>query len=220
MKNIHLHIANASGALTPQLAVINSAFDRAVETCDKLLHVDNVDILCTNEPEDTIPEVGMGGFTANKNLIYFPVDSSKKLDENELYYTICHELHHAKCNETSPHLNNLLGMVVCEGLATCFEEEVSGNKAFLPLYLDKKPYKQLLINKFMPHFSDTDFYRYKWFIEDDDKELPRWAGYTVGYHITKRYLAVKNKKASEAVTEASELILEFVRDTLIGAPPS
>lgn len=216
MQNIHLYIANASGALTPQLDKIQSAFSRATATCFELFQIDNIDILCTNESEAVIPEIGMGGFTVDKHLIYFPVDASKELDEDEMYATLCHEFHHAKRYYGPGRGKTLFDNMVCEGLATCFEEEVSKGTAFLPNHLKALSYKLLLEQKVLSHFDDTGYNHYKWFIEDDSNELPRWTGYTIGYHIIHNYITAHNKKASELVLETSDTIRRFLRDTLKG----
>src|SRR6266568_2926132 len=77
MHNANLLIANATGDLTPHLKKIHSAFHKAGKTCSALLDVDDIDIICTDEPEATIPEIGMSGLTTTKHLIYFPLDSAK-----------------------------------------------------------------------------------------------------------------------------------------------
>jgi len=214
MANINILIANATGTLTPYLPMIHAAFDKAVADCHEKLGADDVDILFSDETDHAIPETGVGG-RASAYIVDLSVDvSSKKLSGDEIYYTLCHELHHAKRYQGTAKDKTLFDCVATEGLAVCFEDNMSSGASFISSYMKRQPYINLLVDKFIPNFDSTDYDDIKWFIEDTSKELPRWAGYIVGYHIISRYMAHTKKTAAELVLEPSEKIRKFVNATL------
>ncbi len=213
--SIKLHLGNSSGLLDQQEDKIRRAFDKASDTCTHLLKLGRVDVMCWADPRAVIPETGVGGYTPNRHLIQWTVDSSKDLDAGELYYTLCHEMNHARRYDGEGYGKTLFDSMVFEGLATCFEGEVSGGKAMLYKYVTSHPDPKDLVTKyFLKHMDSTDFMYRDWFIRDPTELRPRWAGYIAGTYVIAEYMAAKNKTAPELVLEASHDIREFVRDTL------
>lgn len=212
MDNSTLFIANASGGLNSHLQAINSAYSRAASLASGALGLDGIDVVCIADPKSVIPETGIGGFTPGRHLIYLYIDPSKTINENEIFYTLCHEMHHAKRYDGPGYGVTLLDSIVFEGLATCFEAEVSEEAAFLVNHLNERKDGARLTTVVRDHMDDTDFNYFEWFIHDASGKLPRWTGYLVGYRLIKSYLTATNKKASEAVLEDVQSIRKFIGD--------
>ncbi len=213
MKVLRLHLLNADGHLTSNLAVIESAVRRAEDIARNTLNLNAVDIVCSDDPASAIPETGMSGFAAAPQLINLFIDASRKLDENELYYTICHELMHIKRYEGPGFGSTLLDAMIFEGLGVAFEKEVSSDGSFLSRYIDSKQDNRALVRRVTPHFDDTYFDRLHWFIAES-AELPRWTGYRVGYWIVREYCRSKHKKASSIALEDFDSFRVFLREDL------
>jgi uncharacterized protein YjaZ len=204
-----LFIANANHQLDTLLGKIQRAHDRAVTTAAKLLDLDELDIVCIGDATMAIPEIGVGGYTPNRYLSYIYVDPKFDIDENEIYNTLCHELHHAKRYDGEGYGKTLFDSMIFEGLAVAFEEEVSGRGAFMPSQMRSRKDTAALVSKLQNHFQDHNFEHLRWFIFDNSGELPRWAGYEMGYYLVRHYLQRHpNKKASELVLEASSSFIE------------
>lgn len=199
-----LLLANANHDLDKALGKIQVAYDRAIKTAEMLLDLTNIDVVCLSDPSMVIPEIGVGGFTPNSYLSYLYINPEFKVTEDEIYNTLCHELHHAKRYKSIGYGETLLDSMIFEGLAIAFEEEVSGKDAFMPAELLARNDTKSLIAKIEDNFSDKGFEHFRWFIFDETGNLPRWAGYEVGYYLVRHYLSAhKNKKASELVHEAA-----------------
>lgn len=213
MKNITLFIANASGEVADNEVIIKGAFERAVSSMSELIEIDRVDVICVNDPYQAIPETGMSGYTPNRNLIYLHIDASRHLDGDEVFYTLCHELMHAKRYEGPSYGETLFDSIIFEGLGVAIEAQVSDGKgSFLSNFINEKD-NSALLKDIEAHFDDKEFNRFHWFIEESD-DLPRWTGYRVGYHIVSEYLKKTKKKASDLVLEDSSMFRDFVRDDL------
>lgn len=214
MKNIQLHIANAGGSLDDVINKINKAFNNAANVCGTVLGLDRVDVICVDDSSMVIPEIGVGGYTSSRHLMYLYIDPSRSIDEQEIFNTLCHEFHHARRFDGPGYGKTLFDAMIFEGLAVAFEQECTEADGFIPKELLKRKETKKLINKYASKFEDTAFDHLAWFIYDKDNELPRWAGYDMGYYIARKYLSAKNKKASDLVVEGPEKFAEFVRDTL------
>lgn len=203
-----LFIANANHNFDKQISnKVQAAFLRATQTAEKLLKLKDFDVVCIADKSMVIPEIGVGGYTPNRFLLYLYLDPVVDIDEEEIFNTLCHELNHAKRYEGPGYGQTLLDSMIFEGLATAFEEEVSGQKAFMPSQLLARSETMELVKKMKPHFDDTDFEHFRWFIFDKRGELPRWTGYEIGYYLVRNHLLKENKKASELTLEASSAFI-------------
>lgn len=213
---LQLYIINASGSLDRRSKKITNAFDKASHLCSDVLRLDKVDVICIDDPNMTIPEVGVGGYTPNRHLVYLYIDSEKIIGENEIFSTLCHEFHHAKRYDGPGYGQTLFDSMIFEGLAVAFERECAKNKGFFSKELLKRKHTELLLDKYYSKFSTSEFDYFTWFIYDKTAELPRWTGYEIGYYIVRKYLEAKNKKASELALEDSSKFQKFTSDTLRG----
>lgn len=213
MNNATLFIANASGKLKDNEVIIRESFERAVNVVGELMDLDQVDVVCVDDPDLAIPETGMSGYTPNRHLIYLRVDADRQLSADELFFTLCHEFMHAKRYDGPSYGETLFDAFIFEGLGVAIEEQVSNGKgSFLSNFVSEKDNSELL-KDVVAHFDDKEFDRFYWFIQESDN-LPRWTGYRVGYYIVSEYLKKTQKKASDLVLEDSSVFRDFVRDDL------
>ena len=53
-------------------------------------------------------------------------------------------------------------------------------------------------------FNSRDFSYEEWFFGLSEKNIPKWAGYSIGFDLVKKYILKSGKKASELVFEPAE----------------
>lgn len=212
MSNFPLLFANVDGSMSDVKPKIRSALKKAAATAKADLKLDNIDVICLNDKRAVIGAVGVGGQTPSRQYTFLYIDPSKAIDENEIYYTLCHEFHHARRYDRLGYDKTLFDSLISEGLAVAFEAEVSRGKGFISSTLRKRNKTKLLIEKCKAHFNDPNFSHYKWFISSKSNELPYWAGYEMGYFIVREYLTKHNKKASELVLEPPKTFAHDIID--------
>ncbi|OGH12899.1 MAG: hypothetical protein A2776_00250 [Candidatus Levybacteria bacterium RIFCSPHIGHO2_01_FULL_40_10] len=198
--NININILKAGGNLKKIEDTIEGAARKAVVSVSKKIPVENVDIVFFDSKFQTIEHIGFGGYTVTKNLIMVPVDSKfdsidKSIKEN-LGRTIAHELYHCLKDYTYENKFTLLESLVNEGLADHFETEISGG---IPEKWDTALNQQQLISlgkRAKEEFNSYEFDHSAWFF-GTKKDIPYWAGYSLGFDIVKKYLEKHpEKKAS------------------------
>jgi uncharacterized protein YjaZ len=214
MDSIKLLVANSSGGLTSQLDKIGRAFQRAVAVVSAKLALTLVDVVCVNDPLSVIPELGIGGYTPSRHLVYLYLDSLKELDENEIFATLCHELHHARRYDGPGIGQTLFDSFIFEGLATAFEEAVSEGGTYLSTMLQQRSKTPKLIKETNKYFDDKDFDHRTWFLTDKTKKLPSLAGYEIGFYIVRNYLALNNQTAANLVLAPPDIFHKFFLDTM------
>lgn len=214
MHDTYLHIANADGSLDKHLGKIERAFTRAKKTVGKSLALDKVDVLCINDPETVIPELGIGGYTPSRHTVYLSLNPVHKLDEDQIYYTLCHELCHAKRYEGPGYGQTLFDSIIFEGIAEAFEYEISKGKAYVPSVISQRKGTLNLIKKSAEHFSEQEYNHHHWFFNPETKDLPRWAGYQMGYYIVDRYVKANKKPVIDFVLEDAGTFLKFTQTLL------
>ncbi len=203
MKSVESHIAGASGRLDRHRNIINVAFEAAMRIAQDLLHAEGIDVLFIDSPDEVIPELGVGGYTYSPHVIIVAIDPDfPDLSEHHLFSTLVHEFHHAvRWRGLSLH-GDLGEMMVSEGLAQLFEEEVSGVR---PMY------SQVLITSSETEQAELElhqqaFSQAKWFFGTEN--ITRWFGYTFGYQICAAYAQSTHSRASDLVGVSARDVLE------------
>ena len=192
--DMNYFIANASGTLNDKQELIKLAFNKVVKAATKSLSADKIDIIFIDAPENTIEELGIGGYTATKNLIYISLNPKFNINTIDLESGMLHEIHHAIRWRKPGFGNTLAEVLITEGLATLFEEETTGKT---PIYAKVKYNKKCeeLAKKEM----NNDKFNYDdWFVSGN-KDIPKWFGYTYGYLCTKELSKNINKTSSQLV---------------------
>lgn len=192
---------------------VRSAVEEALSEVKRIFNVEDVSVEIREGPEQTIPETGAGGYTPDSHTIFVYYDSNNEnLKENlrdEIKSTVTHEFHHAIRNRTfNWEEDTLLGAMVTEGLADHFDIEVN---AGIP-----KPWSIALNTEELervkeiasPEFSSRTYNHSNWFFGSQEKEIPKWAGYSIGFKLVDDYLQRTGRKASELVSEPAESFLK------------
>ena len=204
--SILLHIGNASGDLNHVEQIIKNSAKQAFEYAEENFDAKNIDVFVINSSFYAIPELGFGGFCPAKDTVYINVDCTKKeLEKKLLTSTFIHELHHAM-RWRDPGYGETLGeALVTEGLACLAEQEFIGA---IPMYSKVKLSKDIYVDAKKEASSKT--YDHDGWFFGYSKTIPRWAGYTVGYEICKKYSNENNKTASQMLKIDAKEILSFL----------
>lgn len=203
MKPIESHIASASGRLDRHRGIIDAAFESSMKIAQDLLQAEGIDVLFIDSPDEAIPELGVGGYTYSPHVIIVAIDSDfPNLNEHHLFSTLVHELHHVMRWRVLGLHGDLGEMMVSEGLAQLFEEEVTGVR---PLY------SQVLITsseigKARLELHREAFSQAKWFFGTEN--ITKWFGYTFGYQICAAYAESTQRSASDLVHVPTRAVLE------------
>ena len=203
MRSVNLFIANAGGTLDALVDATNEAFQAAITPTHQLLGVEGVDVLVIDAPDDAIPEWGVGGYTYGPHTIVVALDPAATVDSHHIERTLVHEFHHAM-RWRGPGCGGSLGqMLVSEGMAQLFEEEVFGEAPFFSrVSITDDEIAAALAVLHEPEFSQT-----KWFFGADGITFS--FGYTYGYRICSAYANATGKSASELVGVPTREVLEL-----------
>jgi uncharacterized protein YjaZ len=196
MQNINLLPVNASGTLSPTLPSIRKAFDESTAVAIKELGLKEIDVLVFDFPQDTIKELGIGGRTFNKNLVYININPAfGNIEYNEILATLYHEYHHAARFASVGYGETLLESLFSEGLACLYEEEKTERT---PIYVKSKVTEQAieLISKNM----NSSEYNHTEIFVTGNNNMPKWFGYSYGYNLAKKASKNLGKSASQLVS--------------------
>ncbi len=202
MRTIECHVGNATGRLDRHLETIAASFTFASDRARELIGAEGIDVLFVDAPSETIPEWGVGGYSYGRHVVLVALDPDVDLEERRMTATLVHEFHHAMrergpgCGET------LADMLVSEGLAQLFEEEVTGEAPF---------YSRVAISDeeiALAHDSlrSLPFRQSKWFFGADG--VTRSFGYTYGYQICRSFALSVKASAASLVTVPTDDVLE------------
>lgn len=202
MNTANVLVANSGGTLTKFLPMIEDCFDKTLETFKvKSISLSPVDVVVVDANYTVIPEMGIGGYSPAQNIVYVSIDPTHDIKEQDLYMTMLHELHHAARWRSPGYGSTLREALLSEGLATLFEEEVTGAT---PIYA-KVAIAQKQINAAKKELDNSHYNHRMWFISGNET-IPHWFGYSYGYKLAKDASLRLNKTAAELVnTPISEL---------------
>lgn len=210
-----LHVMNASGKLTPALEtelrqVMESALNRQAAT----LELDGVDVAVRVLPWG-LPETGVRGYAPAGHYVELTVNPDNPhfagCWRTELPATLAHELHHAKRWQGVGYGQTMLEVLVSEGLAQHYE--ISERRAPPPYALAPANLPELW-QRAEPLLNTTDYGYEAWFFGSEEQNLPRWAGYALGYELVRRFLAVNGGDAvmhANAPAEAFRQVWPFTK---------
>lgn len=160
-----------------------------------------------------IPGIGVGGFAnpATGDVSVWidkaPPGGLKAALETWVPATLAHELHHSSRIRMGPgYWITLAEALVTEGLADHFAAEAFPDTPPQPWdHALSAEQEAELWQKAQPILDVPRGYNHRaWFLGDGD--LPRWAGYTLGYRIAEAYLGDDASASSAVGTEADTII--------------
>lgn len=184
-----------------------SELNHALQLASSHIKLSYLDInIVPNQAWLIMPEFGFGAITYSPNLLYISVDSracTKKVITEEFGAMVVHELNHvarlAKLNIENWDEVTFLEDAIQEGIAVLFQELLYPKSA---LYINNDVMDDIdgWIGKAKKIYNKkrNDYDRDGWFF--GSKTLPRWAGYTIGYHLVKKYYN-SNKITLQKLTE-------------------
>ncbi|MGH7141584.1 MAG: DUF2268 domain-containing putative Zn-dependent protease [Minisyncoccia bacterium] len=210
--NITPHLLDASGRLDVYEASIRSAFEEGLRKVEAVLALPAVDVVVADNPDAAIPETGVGGFSPSAHLVYISIDplhpALEKNLEREIQSTLAHELHHCARWQAVGYGKTLLEALVSEGLADHFDLEVNGG--------EPKPWSvaiggdalEAMQEKAKADFFNEHYNHAAWFFGSQQDGIPRWAGYSLGFHLAAEYMKKMQKSAADLVAEDAKLFIE------------
>ncbi len=186
--------------------MIMGAIKTAEEYAFPKLKIDwDIDILVTNRIPMIIPENGAGGYTFSADFIRINIDD-KKATKNLISENVVHELcHAARWGKNDEWAENLFDGIIFEGLACVLEAEFVKDKSektlFIKTILERTDKENEKILSELREQLDSNDYGYDMVFFNGNDELPRWAGYSLGYYLVKKYLEKTNKKIEDAFAD-------------------
>jgi uncharacterized protein YjaZ len=161
----------------------------------------NIDIIIFESPY-VIAEYGFGANTDNFDAItirlspdFVDIMGSIQLHMPAL---LAHELHHACRQRKLPYWDHttLKDAMISEGLAENFQHALYPKS---PLHVNPEVERELKTweEKARKDANSTTYDYDGWFYGNDT--MPRWIGYTIGYHIVRNHIISKNTTAAKAV---------------------
>lgn len=202
MRPITINVANVTGSLDSHIGVLSDAFESAVESARRLIGADAIDVLVIDAADMTIPELGVCGYTYGPHVVLVALDPLFDLTKKCIEATLVHEFHHAMRWRGPGCDGDLAQMLVSEGMAQLFEEEVLGEAPF---------YSQVRISddevsQARATLYDRKFSQSKWFFGSE--HITMHFGYTYGYQLCKSYALATHKKASDLVDIPTRDVIE------------
>lgn len=200
-----------AGSLIAHRGLIEDEVRQTLLIVRTLLAVSGVSIRVTPGPDYIIPEIGLGGRTNGTDEVHLTVDSNHPAlatsVQTELQPLLAHELHHVARHRAFGFSGNLLEAMVMEGLADHFSLE-TGRVEPPPwaVALDDTSLEfwiQQASASWLAGAYDHD----AWFF-GTTSDIPRWAGYAIGFELVARYLeANAGARASQLAGEPATSFL-------------
>ena len=208
-----LHILNADGKLSPWIERIKVAFAATSTLVEARLPVGPVDVVVYNDAEYVVPELGMSGFCTSPRRMYLPLDIEHPdlpaHFEGVFQGFFAHELHHCARRAVPGFADTLAQALVSEGLACCFEAELPGGR--VPMYATRVSGQglQAARAKANPELHAPLPGWGAWFFGESEPDIPRHAGYSLGYELVSQWLRKHGQTAAEAYAQpASQFLAE------------
>lgn len=206
MNKVNVLLTEANGNLSNSREMIIDAIKTAEGYAFPKLKIDwDIDVLVTNRIPMIIPENDAGGFTFSADFIRINIDD-KKATKNLISENVVHELcHAARWGKNDEWIKSLFDCLIFEGLACVLEVEFVKDKTekslFIKTILERTDDENKKILDLLQDKLYSNKYNYDEIFFNGNDKLPRWAGYSVGYYLVKKYLEKTNKKIEDAVAD-------------------
>lgn len=190
--NINIHVYTGNGFLLPFKQKIEETSEKLLEKVLSLLSISDVDVEIYAGDLRHAPEAGIIGHTENLHHITIALmpqhQNFYQIVLNDLPKTIAHELHHIARWRALGTDKTFLESLISEGLAGKFEIEVIGGQPSLCFRSVTEEQIMQLLPLAEKEFTNKDYDHYAWFTGSEERHIPHWAGYGIGYFIVKKYL--------------------------------
>lgn len=191
MINCHVLESNRSLAAYKQ-QILQTTASTIDEIC-KQLPVSDIDIVYYVNPAAVIPEVAVCGYAPTANTALIAVDPENPAFAGsfaeEIPATLAHELHHCMRWRGPGYGSTILEALVTEGLARDFENNF--RKGPLPKYHGQLSQEKIqeIWSLAKPELTAPQYSHADWLFGSKERGIPEFAGYVIGLHIVKTYLA-------------------------------
>ncbi|MEO9902300.1 DUF2268 domain-containing putative Zn-dependent protease [Nisaea sp.] len=213
--NWHVHYLDGHGRISPFKAAVEKALDDVKARMLAVCELPQVDIVVRAVPADwVIPEKGHVGRCSGEIVDLYLAPEHPNLTGNlgqSLSQMIAHEMHHAMRFQSIGLPKTLGDVLVSEGLAGRFVEELFQN--------DPEPWERafsrLELQKFVPlaqtSFDGSDYDYAEWTYGTG--KLPRWLGYTLGYEIVGDFIARNSGACASNLVSAPSADFKMALDS-------
>ena len=178
--------------LTAHEGVITELLSGTFERAGRALPLGPVRFVVAADPPRVVPGWGMGGYTHGPTEVEIVVDPAYPGLADALVERLpavaAHELHHTVRWRTVGPASTLLETMVLEGLADHFALDLTATAP--PPWTTALSESQISIYlaRALPELDDPGYNYLAWFF-GVGTDLPRWTGYTLGFHLVGAYLA-------------------------------
>ena len=190
--------------LKPTLPLARTSLSKAAA---KLQTSNDIILMISTTSDKFVSESmqGVSGFTHNDHTISILVNTESNKWKEAMGGTIAHEFNHVVRFQGTAMAQDrsLRASLAFEGLAQCFEEEMTGKLKPWSTAINENQAKAIWKRiKGSLDSESRDLYT-DLFIRKDAKRFPHWAGYALGYLIVKKTLAKNAKKGWKWAITAS-----------------
>lgn len=230
MLDLRVHFLEADGSLAPwreqMLEAVRETAERVGASVSAADSAAPIDVLVECRPGETIPELGIAGACYRRALVFFTLDPGNdnfeaSLAAGEVQKLLTHELHHSFRHATCGYGSRLGEALVTEGLADAFDDEINGGNG--------QPWNHAIAGSDWAGVLEraerelwAETYDHAGWFYGSDRALPRWAGYTIGYHLVRTYLAANpDARPSQMTATPATLVIDeawaSLKERLLGA---
>lgn len=198
--------AKASKAAKDSNVDLSSLVRAAIRDVSRRLDLPKTRMSIRVSPKWTIPNTGEGGFTdpvTGRVALTLDPDHPKFARGLQVWLpgTVAHELHHSARIKRGPgYGETLLEAIVTEGLAEVFSREGVTDVPILPwAHAVSGPAVCRLWADARRESRVGAYDHYAWFF--GTQEIPKWAGYTLGYELIRSYLRLHRSESAASLVE-------------------
>jgi uncharacterized protein YjaZ len=212
LKQINLHLLNAAHPFTPSLASrIEGTFKDGLASISALLPISGIDVVVRGGSR-VVEETGMAGYSPSEKEVQITIDpQNRNLMKNfdtEFISTLGHEMHHCLRWKDPGFGETLAEFLISEGLACHFETELrNGAPPCYATALDEQRIAEMWQHtKTALNDSNADYRA--WFLGSEEKSIPRFTGYSLGFKIVSQYIRKHGLPASRLWNKKAEAFYE------------
>lgn len=181
---------NARGALDGYKDRIEAALNEVAQRAAQVAEPIVLDIVVRSLRNRVIPETGHVGFAPGIGMMMLTIDpDNPNLADNmgePLERMMAHELHHAMRWESVGYGTTLGEVLISEGLAGRFAQELYGGDGELWERAVRREDLGVFAVLAQAHANETDYDHAAWFFGSGG--LPRWVGYTLGWEVVGAFI--------------------------------
>lgn len=183
----------------------------SLEAIHALMPVDKVSIIVTAHGRGVIRELCIGGSANSLTDVRISIDPNSPFVATSIQFEpfplLAHELHHTMRHRTVGYGSVLFRAMISEGLADHFAMEVAGVAPPIWSIAVQGDELETWLARASGEWLRASYNHDVWFF-GAGPEIPRWAGYSLGFELVRRYLATNpDRKPSELFGESAASFL-------------